>query len=77
MKNIVKQKIKKFSIADHDSIDAYTKEFISLVKENNINLIPGIEISSKLDKLSVHVLGYNFDLNNVNFKNKINELKKS
>ena len=52
------------SITDHDNIGAYTKENIEYAKSKNINLIYGVEISTKINKCGIHVLGYNIDLNN-------------
>ena len=56
------------AITDHDNIDAYTKEFIGYAKDRSINLINGIEFSSIYEgvggnKQPIHILGYNFDLN--------------
>ena len=52
------------AIADHDTIDAYTKELYEYAKEKNINLITAVEISTKMNKAGIHVLGYNFDKKN-------------
>ncbi|MBO5529888.1 MAG: PHP domain-containing protein [Bacilli bacterium] len=63
-------------IADHDTIEAYTKELIEYAKENGINLIKGVEISTK-DKVGVHVLGYNIDINNEELKDTLYKLRNS
>lgn len=65
------------SISDHDTIDAYTEEIINYAKEKNIILIPAVEISTKTNKCGIHVLGYNFDINDTNFKNRLNLLRNS
>ena len=67
--------ISVISIADHDTIDAYTKELFDYAKKNNVVLIPGVEISTKTNKCGIHVLGYNYDLNDDNFRNKLSELR--
>ena len=59
-----KNNITTISITDHDNIGAYTKENIEYAKNKNINLIPGVEISTKINKCGIHVLGYNINLNN-------------
>ena len=59
----VKNNVDTISITDHDNIDAYTNQLFEYAKSNNIKLIKGVEISTR-DKVSIHVLGYNFDLNN-------------
>ncbi len=50
------------SITDHDSIEAYTPELFSLAKELGVRLLSGVELSSELKNITVHVLGYGFDL---------------
>lgn len=49
------------SITDHDTIEAYPAAF-QFAKEQNIELIPGIEFSTQLDSISVHILAYSFDI---------------
>ena len=57
--------VKYLSLTDHDSLDAYTEDVFKKAKELEINLITGVEISTKIDKCGIHVLGYNVDINNV------------
>ncbi|MBQ7031509.1 MAG: PHP domain-containing protein [Bacilli bacterium] len=71
----VKNNVKVLAIADHDTIDAYTKELFEYAKEKNVILINAVEISTKINKAGIHVLGYNFDLNNDNFKQKLSTLR--
>ena len=52
------------AIADHDTIEAYNNDLFSYAKENNVKLIPAVEISTKYKGIGIHVLGYNFDINN-------------
>lgn len=73
----VKNKVSVISITDHDTIGAYEKELFDYAKDNNIKIIPGVEISTKNDKCGIHVLGYNINLNNEEFKNKLEKLRNS
>ena len=73
----VKNKVSIISITDHDTIGAYEEELFDYAKDNNIKIIPGVEISTKNDKCGIHVLGYNIDLNNEEFKNKLEILRNS
>lgn len=59
----VKNGVDTISICDHDSIEAYSNELFKYAEKNNINLIKGVEISTK-DEVGVHVLGYNMDIEN-------------
>ena len=69
--------VKVISIADHDTIDAYTDGIFEYAKSKNIILIPGVEISAKAQKSGVHILGYNFDINNKNLKEKLYLIRNS
>lgn len=63
------------AIADHDTIEAYNNELFSYAKSKNINLINAVEISTKASKAGIHVLGYNFDLNDKQMKEKLYKLR--
>lgn len=52
------------SITDHDSIKSYTSELFEYAKNREITLIPGVEMSTRYYGIGIHVLGYNFDINN-------------
>ena len=71
----VKANLQAISITDHDTIDAYTDETMKYAKEQGIKLIVGVEISTKSDRCGIHVLGYNFDLNNEEFKQKLDKIR--
>ena len=64
----IENKVKVISIADHDTIEAYTEEFIQYAENKGIKLIKGVEISTKINKCGIHVLGYNIDVENEKFK---------
>lgn len=49
------------SITDHDSILAYPQA-LEEAKEQKISMIPGVEFSAMHKDISVHILGYAFDL---------------
>lgn len=49
------------SITDHDTIDAYEKG-IPFAHQIGISLLPGVEFSTALKQISVHILGYGFDV---------------
>ncbi len=70
----VGHEITTISITDHDSTNAYSKETISYAKAKNVNLIVGVEISTKLTT-GFHVLGYNFDLNNAVLQTTLQRLR--
>ena len=65
------------SITDHDTIDAYSEELFSYAKAKEIKIIPGVEISTKIEKAGIHVLGYNFDLKNKEFALELEKIRNS
>ena len=71
----IKNRVSAIAIADHDTIDAYSDELFNYAEANNIILVPAVEISTKTKKCGIHVLGYNFDLNDQNFREKLEKLR--
>ena len=63
------------SIADHDTVDAYSDELFQYANSKGIKIIPAVEISTKTKKCGIHVLGYNFDLQNKTFLDKLKSLR--
>ena len=72
-----KNGVSLISITDHDTIDSYTPELFSYAKSKKIKIIPGVEISSKNEKAGIHVLGYNFDLENKEFRETLFKIRNS
>lgn len=63
------------SIADHDTVSAYTDELFEYAKTKNIKIIKGVEISTKNSKVGIHVLGYNIDINDSVFKERLSKIR--
>ncbi len=63
------------AIANHDSIDAYTDELYDYAKKNNIELITAVEISTKIKKCGIHILGYMIDVNNKYLNNSLKKIR--
>jgi predicted metal-dependent phosphoesterase TrpH len=57
------RKLDVISITDHDTLDGY-KIASKIVGDYNLQLIPGVEISSNYHGKEVHILAYNFDPDN-------------
>lgn len=55
------------SITDHDTVAAYTPELFLLAQTLAIRVISGVEISSELERMPVHILGYGCDLKSLPF----------
>ncbi len=73
----VKNGVSVIAIADHDTIDAYNNDLYNYAKDKNIKIINAVEISTKSNKASVHILGYNFDINNQELKQQLLALRNS
>lgn len=70
-----KNGVSVISITDHDTIDAYTDELFEYAKSKNIELITGIEVSTKSHGVGIHVLGYNIDIHNNEFRDNLFKLR--
>lgn len=67
-----KQNIKILGITDHDTLEGI-KNIPKNIK--GIEVIPGIELTAKVKKGRMHILGYNIDINNEELNNKMSWLK--
>lgn len=68
--------IKTIALTDHDTItgNLYLQEH-GFFEDKEIQIIPGIELSAKVPKGRMHILGYNIDLNNPALNSKMKELQ--
>lgn len=71
----VQNGVTTIAISDHDTIDAHTRELYEYAQTKNIRIIPAVEISTKTDKCGIHVLGYNIDVDNQVFQEKLYTLR--
>lgn len=71
----VKNEVDTIAIADHDTVEAYDNNLFEYAEANNVKLIKAVEISTKIDKAGIHVLGYNIDVNNKEFNEKLYKLR--
>ncbi|PRR81720.1 PHP domain-containing protein [Clostridium vincentii] len=67
----LKKNIRYFSIADHNSTKAIS-EAVEYCMDENIEIIPAVELDCTIDGVNLHVLGYGIDYENKIF-NKIEE----
>lgn len=63
------------AIADHDTIEAYNEELFAYAESKNVKIINAVEISTKTDKVGIHVLGYKFDVNDEKFKDRLAKIR--
>lgn len=70
-----KNGVSVISIADHDTIEAYNNELFAYAENKNIKIISAVEISTKINKAGIHVLGYNFDLNDKQFQERLYKIR--
>jgi len=67
------KKLSTISITDHDTIDVYLKDnIIEKAKELELEIIPGVEISTEHNDSEIHILGYNFDIYNKKLNDVLN-----
>ena len=70
-----RKKVYTIAIADHDTVDAYNENLFEYAKSKNIKLITAVEISTKVAKAGIHVLGYNIDVNDKKFKERLYKIR--
>lgn len=63
--------LKCISIVDHDTVNSIA-EAVKLGKEMDIEVIPGVELSTTLGDLDVHIIGYFIDYKNENLLQHLN-----
>lgn len=68
---VIKKGITPFSITDHDNIAAYNED---LPIDEDIVLIPGVEISAEFSKGTLHILGYGIDPTHEQLRETLEEL---
>jgi len=72
IKLAIKNNIGILAITDHDTIEGVKN---ITYKPDNIQIINGIELSAKIDVGTMHILGYDIDIQNKDLNNKLIELK--
>ncbi|MBD3347482.1 MAG: PHP domain-containing protein [Chitinivibrionales bacterium] len=68
--------LKAIAITDHDCIDAYPLAQ-KLGSELDIEVIPAVELSSEIEGMDIHILGYYIDDTNEDFIRKLAEMKRA
>lgn len=73
----VEQNVKAIALTDHDNIEGI-EEAARLAKANNIDFLPGIEISARYkDDRVLHILGLGIDYTNEEFLYVYNRMKQA
>lgn len=72
IKLAIKNNVGVLAITDHDTIEGVKN---IKYKNNDIKIIKGIELSAKVDVGTMHILGYDINLNNKDLNDKLIELK--
>ncbi len=73
----IENKIGILGITDHDTVNGIKRVDLndSLILDTKIKIIKGIELSAKVNKGQMHILGYGIDENNSTLNKKIIDLK--
>lgn len=67
----IEKNLQYISITDHDTISS------QFCISNKINIIPGVELSSRYNDQDIHILGYFIDLTDVNLLHMLERVKKN
>ena len=73
----MKKRIGTLAITDHDTLNGIKTidKSDSLIVDSGIQIINGIELSAKVPKGRMHILGYDIDISDINLNKKMEELK--
>lgn len=73
----IKKGISVLGITDHDTLEGIKTidKTDSLIVNNNIQIINGIELSAKVSKGKMHILGYDIDIYNSSLNEKMEQLR--
>ena len=73
----INNKVGTLAITDHDTIEGIKKVDRNdpLIVDSGIKIINGIELSTKVSKGTMHILGYDIDLSNESLNQKMLDLK--
>lgn len=74
IKESINNNIQIVSITDHNCIDG-SLEAINLCKNEDLIIIPGVELDSAFNNKVCHILAYDFDIENIQFQKFVNENK--
>ena len=73
----IEKRVGILGITDHDTLDGIKQidKTNSLIVDSGIQIIDGVELSAKVSKGRMHILGYDIDINNVNINKEMEKLK--
>ena len=77
IKLAIEKRVGILGITDHDTLEGVKKidRSDSLIIESGIQVINGIELSAKVPKGRMHILGYDIDINDVNINKEMEQIK--
>ena len=76
LKKAKEASLKGLSITDHDNFDAYTPELFARAENLKLRILPGVEISSELEGIPIHILAYGYRLASPSFSGFLQEIRK-
>ncbi len=68
--------IRAISITDHDTLDGYPLA-VEIGLDRGLEVITGAELSSEMNGIDIHILGYFVDINNIALRQKLQEMKEA
>lgn len=77
IKLAIEKRVGILGITDHDTLDGIKQidKTNSLIVDSGIQIIDGVELSAKVSKGRMHILGYDIDINNVNINKEMEKIK--
>jgi 3',5'-nucleoside bisphosphate phosphatase len=76
VKTALNKGLKAISVTDHDGVEGVGPT-IEAALGTGLEIIPGIEVSTVIEKNEIHLLGYFIDWQNVSFIEKLDKMKEN
>jgi len=67
--------VQQLALTDHDSINGISRA-LKACENNDLRLIPGVEVSVTWNELTIHVLGLNIDWQNIDLCNGLDAIQR-
>lgn len=73
----IEKRVGILGITDHDTLDGIKQidKTNSLIVDSGIQIIDGVELSAKVSKGRMHILGYDIDINDANINKEMEQIK--
>lgn len=70
------KKLAAFALTDHDTVSGI-EEAVEAARESSVEVVPGIEFSTRYENRDIHILGLDIDYQDVRFQENLENFRAS